>query len=328
MGAQINLEQVIAQYLQDSRNEGHSPATLLKKTKFFKRLLQFSAGREYSESLIQDFLQTFRESELSLNSIRTYGVSLRAFSNWMVENYDCQKISQKLKIPKEQSKVLHLLSMQKTEQVIIAGTTPGKHDNALTSRKKLEEYRPAMQFVIRTGVRNAELRAIKGSDLILDDATPRLMIDSKGGNVDFVPIPLDMIGFLMTRVNREQVFEVNEQILRDVLERGCNQLNVHKIGIHDLRHTFATNLLRRGVSLQIVSRLLRHSHIGITDKYYSHYVIEDLATSMNTQNELITAGLTDDVKVEYYRRQLVGAGVNINNIHFDMSAKQGSFSWA
>jgi integrase/recombinase XerD len=328
MGAQINLEQVIARYLQDSRNEGHSLATLLKKTKFFKRLLQFSVGREYSESLIQDFLQTFREDNLAPNSIRTYGVSLRAFTNWMVENYDCQKISQKLKIPKEKSKVLHLLSIAKTEQVIILGTTPGQYDNVVTRRKKLEEYRPAMQFAIRTGVRNAELRAIKGSDLILDDATPRLMIDSKGGNVDFVPIPVDMIGFLMTRVDRENVFDVDEKILRVALARGCKQLGVHKIGVHDLRHTFATNLLRRGVSLPIVSRLLRHSNIGITDKYYSHYIIEDLATSMNTQNELITVGLTDDVKVEYYRRQLVGAGVSVNNIHFDMATKQGSFSWA
>jgi integrase len=40
--------------------------------------------------------------------------------------------------------------------------------------------------------------------------------------------------------------------------------------VHDLRHTFATLLLERGVNIKVVSELLGHSSIGITLAIYGH----------------------------------------------------------
>ena len=324
----INLEQVIAQYLLDAENEGQRPATLKKKRKFFKRLIQYSSGESYSERLNQDFLQHLRGSGLAPNSIRTYGVMLRALSNWMAENDYATSFSKKLKIPKEEPKMLHLLSMEKTEEVIIAGTTPCKSDHWRWAKKKLEEERPALLFVIKTGVRNKELRGLRGCDLNLDDQTPRArIIDAKSGRPEFIPLPVDMIEFLRARLHRKFIFNVNEEVLRVALARGCRQLGVHKIGVHDLRHTFATNYLRRRTPLQIVSRLLRHSNIAITDKYYSHYIIEDLAIEMNTKNVLIQSGISDDVQADYIRRQLLDTGVKLDNIHIDVKNKTFTGTW-
>lgn len=324
----INLEEVITQYLLDSENEGQRPATLKKKRKFFKRFIQFSDRKSYSEKLNQDFLQKLRGSGLAPNSVRTYGVMLRALSNWMTTNDYAKSFSKKLKIPKEEPKVLHLLSMEKTEEVIIAGTTPGKSDHWRWAKKKLAEERPALMFAIKTGLRNKELRGLRGCDLNLDDQTPRArIVDAKSGRPEFIPLPMDMIEFLRTRLDRKFVFDVNEEVLRVALARGCKQLGVHKIGVHDLRHTFATNYLRRRTPLQIVSRLLRHSSIAITDKYYSHYIIEDLAIEMNTKNVLIQSGITDDVQADYIRRQLLEAGVKIDNIRIDVKNKTFSGNW-
>ena len=43
-----------------------------------------------------------------------------------------------------------------------------------------------------------------------------------------------------------------------------------KTRIHDLRHTFATLLIERGVSIRVVSELLGHSGIAITLQTYGH----------------------------------------------------------
>lgn len=48
---------------------------------------------------------------------------------------------------------------------------------------------------------------------------------------------------------------------------------------HSLRHTCASNLLRAGVPLTYVSRILRHSGIRITADIYGHLEVEDLRSA-------------------------------------------------
>lgn len=48
------------------------------------------------------------------------------------------------------------------------------------------------------------------------------------------------------------------------------------IRFHDLRHSCATNLLKAGVPIAHVTRILRHSSIRITNDTYGHLGVEDL----------------------------------------------------
>lgn len=52
------------------------------------------------------------------------------------------------------------------------------------------------------------------------------------------------------------------------------------IRFHDLRHGLATNLLRAGVPLAHVQRILRHASITTTVNIYGHMVTEDLRLSL------------------------------------------------
>lgn len=58
-----------------------------------------------------------------------------------------------------------------------------------------------------------------------------------------------------------------------------------KLNLHSLRHTFASWLVQRGVSIYEVSKLLGHSDIKITE-IYSHLRAEDLRTSVNQLSNL------------------------------------------
>lgn len=52
--------------------------------------------------------------------------------------------------------------------------------------------------------------------------------------------------------------------------RTLDQAGLPRIRVHDLRHTAATHLLRRGVHPKVVQELLGHSTISLTVDTYSH----------------------------------------------------------
>lgn len=52
--------------------------------------------------------------------------------------------------------------------------------------------------------------------------------------------------------------------------------NITKIKFHDLRHTHASLLAKSGTPIEVVSKRLGHSNIGVTMDYYiSVYQSED-----------------------------------------------------
>lgn len=66
----------------------------------------------------------------------------------------------------------------------------------------------------------------------------------------------------------------------------CEKCNLKKIRIHDFRHSHATLLLQKGISMIEVSRRLGHSDINITIKTYSHCEKEHEKRVIETLNSL------------------------------------------
>ncbi len=55
---------------------------------------------------------------------------------------------------------------------------------------------------------------------------------------------------------------------------------------HDLRHTFATALLRAGVDVHRVQRLMRHGDVRMTTGTYAHLLVEDLRAVLDAHTHL------------------------------------------
>lgn len=75
----------------------------------------------------------------------------------------------------------------------------------------------------------------------------------------------------------------------DRLVRRLRERTSVRFTPHELRHTFATDLLRRGVPVEVVQKLLGHASISTTIDTYSHLDIED------ARRALVAAGALDDV---------------------------------
>ncbi len=60
-------------------------------------------------------------------------------------------------------------------------------------------------------------------------------------------------------------------------------LGIQPVTVHALRHTFATNLIRRNVDIKVVSQLLGHSSVKIT---YDIYVHSDLSRAIQAVKNL------------------------------------------
>lgn len=151
-------------------------------------------------------------------------------------------------------------------------------------KKIIKNAPPPTDTLIRlmytTGMRVSEAVSITQEHLIGDTT---IYIKSKGGHTRPVFITKELYSDLesLAAENSGSCF-VNQK--RKPADRGWAYRNIKKAAIraghptvhcHTLRHSFATELLRQGVSLSHTQRLMGHSSVATT-QVYEHLVTGDI----------------------------------------------------
>jgi integrase/recombinase XerD len=128
------------------------------------------------------------------------------------------------------------------------------------------------------------LRAGEVAGLRLDDIDWRrglLLVAGKGGRYDELPLPDDVGQALVSYLRRRPrcqsraVFvrvtaprrELNRSTIGWVVRAACDRAGLPRVGAHRLRHTAATEMLRRGASLAEIGEVLRHREQKTTAIY-------------------------------------------------------------
>lgn len=70
-----------------------------------------------------------------------------------------------------------------------------------------------------------------------------------------------------------------------ILERA----GIPHIGIHALRHTFASQLFANKVDIKVISKLLGHSDVSVTYNIYIHLMQEELPDATTSLDSLLDA---------------------------------------
>lgn len=295
------LTKAICDYHKEGELQNLTKVTLSGRRRFLNRLLRFVGRQVFSEQVAKDYLQALRQEGWIPSSVNSETKRLRAFCSFC-HRYGLIPInfSRNLVMARIRKKEFNLVAPEVMERVIEIGCKIKKTDNLLARRVK-PDAEAALKFCLRTGLRISEVLSLRPDDFRLDDQIPNFTLTSKGGNRDILPIPKDMIPAIRQRLDQKKLFIASPEVLNRSLQRGAKEMKFKGyFHVHLLRHVFCTALLRRGVSLQIAQRLMRHRSVKITDSVYSHYLLIDLAGPINSQpivrRQLTTAEVLSEVE--------------------------------
>jgi len=147
-------------------------------------------------------------------------------------------------------------------------TTTGRRDYAV------------LLLMLRLGLRACEVAALTLDDV--DWVIGEIVVHGKGGGLSRLPLPTDvgeaLAGWLRRRrrdlairalfvTSRAPYRPTSAQVIRGIGARALRSAGVSVGGGHRLRHTAATQMLRRGASLSEIAHVLRHRHVDTTAIY-------------------------------------------------------------
>lgn len=250
----------------------NKPATVYEKRMALKNHLVPAFGKRKLDTIGPAEIERFKAEKLASGldkkSVNNLLCVLRKLLNLAVE-YGKLAHAPKVKALKAEHKAYRFLDFEEMER-FLAASEP--------------QWKPLLVTALKTGLRVGELLALKWEDL--DLVAGRLVVrrtlwrklegPPKGGRSREVPLSDLAIATLKTHrhLRGPYVFceadgaRLNHNRVKELVPRTCKRAGLAKrLTTHDLRHTFASHLVMRGVSLKAVQELLGHSTIEMTMRY-------------------------------------------------------------
>ena len=197
---------------------------------------------------------------------------------------------------------------------------------AACDRTRAPHLKPIVTLALQTGMRKGEILSLEWSQVDFDRSTVR--VDRAKSKYGERTIPLNQTAYetlyrLFQGRRGSYVFPYPRDPVKPIEDhkmafwRAVQLSGIPHIRFHDLRHTFATRLVRAGADLITVQQLLGHSTIRMTARY-AHSLWEDKEAAVKllegaavsgTGHYLDTAGVSGVLPAEAnsVRIQAVGA---------------------
>ncbi len=217
------------------------------------------------------------KKSLRRTSQNLYLIALRQLLTYFTEKDIPALPPEKVKLPREkEEKIVNFLTLDQIEKLLDAPDTSsllGLRDRAI------------LETFFSTGMRVGELVNLNRDQIKIksDTKTLEISIIGKGGKprtVYFSERAIDWIRkYLEKRTDKEKALFINYRGKIPLTRLNIRSLEriVKKYAIlaglpittvcHTLRHSFATDLLRKGVDLRIVQEFLGHRNIATTQIY-------------------------------------------------------------
>lgn len=201
--------------------------------------------------------------------------------------------------------------------------TPGEVESLLNAGND-SYYYPLIYTAVSTGLRQAELLALRWRDIDLDmcSISVNQTLYKRGGVCHFkepktahsrrrVAMTPKLALFLREyRSSREWQYiqagrilsiddiiftsfrgePLNPSVITHNFQRIAAQVGIKGVRFHDLRHTFASIMLLRGAKPKVISEALGHSSVAFTMDVYSHIIEGMQEDAMKLLDEVMPSG--------------------------------------
>jgi integrase len=214
-----------------------------------------------------------------------------------------------------------LLDANPAEQVVLPRRRGGRayefQERRFLTREELArlldevptKWRTLFELLAATGLRISEAIALRWSDLQLDASAPHLRVSraivrgvvgapkSRHG-ARLVPLPAELAVTLRAQRRRTDpydalVFPGRQRapadvgsLRRRVLVPAAERAGLSGVGFHTLRHTCASLLIERGLSVLRLQRWMGHHSPAFTLETYGHLLDGDLGPALDLREEL------------------------------------------
>lgn len=279
----ISVKDFLFQFLCYSESV-HSPKhthSLRATFKAFTTYLPNTQLDEINQQTIQGFVDA-RLKRVSSYSVKRDIADLSSAFSWGIsKNYLITNYCQNIKKPKIIEKIPTFFSENGLNRLL-----------AVVENRDLKDL---IRFAVNTGLRQSELISLqwrqvnfRDNYLILDNT----FTVTKSKKVRTIPLNLNALQILTERQIGNQsdyVFTylnlpIKQQFISHKFKKLIKNTTLNsRLNFHSLRHTFASWLVQRGVSIYEVSKLLGHSDIRVT-QIYTHLKPENLRNAVELLN--------------------------------------------
>jgi len=112
-------------------------------------------------------------------------------------------------------------------------------------------------FALETAMRRGELSKMRWEHL---NGDALLIPDDKTGKSSSIPLSLAAIGLLRGLDGKTgSVFSLKPDSITQAFDRACERAGVKNLRVHDLRHEATSRLFERGLTIEEVAAITRHS---------------------------------------------------------------------
>jgi len=267
-------------YLEVEKNR--SPKTRENYERYLKEFLKFtkiSRVNEITEEAVRDFRVYLNRKTIKKVTQSYYVIAIRNFLKYLAKRDVKALAAEKIELPKIPERQIEVLEYADLERLL---QTKGGDLRALRDKAILEVF-------FSTGLRLAELCSL---DRYVDLGRGELSVRGKGNKLRVVflsPGAKSAIkNYLDKRGDAEQALFVsltkNGRVVGRVTPRSVERMvatRAKEAGIvkpihpHEIRHSFATDLLMNGADLRSVQVLLGHANVATT-QIYTHLTNKEL----------------------------------------------------